>query len=106
MVVDQGLRGKQLCLATCGRLWCLCFNVLNNFRLMAKVSVHRASAASDTDMPWTLAIAVIIRRGPVFDSGSCSEQRRGSWSLLFELGPNPGFDPASSVSELGAVSVT
>ncbi len=104
IVVNQGLRGKQPCLATCGRLWCLCFNVLNNFRLMAEVSAHRASAASDTDVHWT-SIAVMIRRGPVFDSGSCSEQRRSSWSLLLELGPSPGFDTASLVSELGAVSV-
>ncbi len=42
----------------------------------------------------------------MFDSGSCNEQRRGSWPLLLELGPSPGFDTASSVSELGAVSVT
>ncbi len=41
-----------------------------------------------------------------FDSGSCSEQRRGSWSLQLELGPGPGFDTASSsVSELWTVSV-
>ncbi len=71
---------------------------------MAEFSAHRASAVSDTDVPWT-SIAVMIRRGPVFDSGSCSEQRRGSWSLLLGLGPGPGFDTASSVSELGAVSV-
>ncbi len=50
MVVDQGLIGKRLSLATCGRLWCLCFNVLNRFRLMAEFSAHRASVASDTDV--------------------------------------------------------
>ncbi len=72
---------------------------------MTKVSVHRASAVLDTDVPWT-SIAVMIRRGPVFDSGSCSEQRRGSWSLLFVLDPDPDSDTASSISELGAVSVT
>ncbi len=42
----------------------------------------------------------------MFDSGSCSEQRRGFWSLLFMLGPDPGSDTASSISELEAVSVT
>ncbi len=105
MVVHQGLRGKRMCLATCGRLWCLCFNVLNSFRLMAEFSAHRASAASDTDVPWT-SIAVMIRRGAAYDLGSCSEQRRVSWSLLYVLGPDPGFDPASSICELGAVSVT
>ncbi len=44
----------------------------------------------------------------MFDSGSYSEQRRGrgSWSLLFVLGPDPGFDTASSISDLGAVSMT
>ncbi len=60
---------------------------------------------SDTDVPWK-SIAVVIRMGPAFDSGSCSEQRRGSWSLLFVLGPDPGFNTASSISDLGAVSVT
>ncbi len=74
MVIDQGLRGKRLCLATWGRLGCLCFNAPNSFRLMAEFSAQRASAASDTDVPWT-SIAVMIRRGPEFDSGSCSEQR-------------------------------
>ncbi len=105
MVVDQGLKGKQLCLATCGRVSCFCCNVLNRFRLMAEFSAHRASAASDTDVPWT-SITVMIRRGPAVDTGSCNEQRRGSCSLLFVLGPDPGFDIASSVSELEAVSVT
>ncbi len=62
MVVDQGLRGKRLCLATCGRLGCLCFSVLNSFRLMAELSAHRPSAALDTDVPWT-SIAVMIRKG-------------------------------------------
>ncbi len=71
---------------------------------MAEVSAHRASAALDTDVPWTF-FAVMIQRGPVFDSGSCSEQRIGSWSLLFVLGPDPGSDTASSISELKAVSV-
>ncbi len=71
---------------------------------MAEFSAHRASAASDSDVPWTF-IKVTIRTGPAFDSGSCSEQRRGSWSLLLELGPGTGFDNALSVSELGAVSV-
>ncbi len=42
----------------------------------------------------------------MFDSGSCSEKRRGSLSLLFVLGPDPGSDTASSISELRAVSVT
>ncbi len=42
----------------------------------------------------------------MFDSGSCSEQRRGSWSLLFVLGLDPGFDTASSINDLGAVSFT
>ncbi len=42
----------------------------------------------------------------MFDSGSCTEQRRGSRSLLFVLGPDPGFDTASSISELGVESVT
>ncbi len=42
----------------------------------------------------------------MFDSGSFSEQRRGSWSLLFVLGPDPGFDTVSSISDVGAVSVT
>ncbi len=42
----------------------------------------------------------------MFNSGSCSEQRRGSWFLLFMLGPDPGSDTASSISELGVVSVT
>ncbi len=65
-------------------------------------SAHRASVASDTDMPWT-SIAVMILNA--FDSGSCSEQRKGSWSLLFVLGSDPGPDPASSIIELGAVSV-
>ncbi len=106
MVVDQGLRGKRLCLATCDRLWCLLFSVLNSFRLQAELYAHRASVASDTDVPWT-SIAVMIWRGPVFDSGSCSEQRRGSWSLLFVLGPDPGFDTASSISDLEvSLSVT
>ncbi len=50
MVIDQGLIGKRLSLATCGRLWCLCFNVQNRFRLMAEFSAHRASVASDTDV--------------------------------------------------------
>ncbi len=72
---------------------------------MAEFSAHRASAVSDTDVPWT-SIAVMIRRGAAFDSGSCSEQRRGSWSLLVVLGPGTGFDAASSVGELGEVSVT
>ncbi len=67
---------------------------------MAEFSAHRASAVSDTDVPWT-SIAVMIRRGPAFDSGSCSEQRRGSLSLLFVLGPDPGFATASSISDLG-----
>ncbi len=53
---------------------------------MADFSAHRASALSDTDVPWT-SIAVMIRMGAVFDSGSCSEQRKGS--LLFMLGPDP-----------------
>ncbi len=52
---------------------------------MADFSAHRASALSDTDVPWT-SIAVMIRMGAVFDSGSCSEQRKGS--LLFVLGPD------------------
>ncbi len=103
MVVDHGLRWKRLCLATCGRLWCLCFSVLNSFRLMAEFSTHKASAMSDTDVPWT-SIAVMIRRRPAFDSGSCNEQRKGS--LLFVLGPDPGFATASSISDLGAMSVT
>ncbi len=72
---------------------------------MAEFSAHRASAASDTDVPWT-SIAVMIRRGPAFDSGSCSEQRRGSWSLLLVLGPDHVFDTGSSISGLGVVSVT
>ncbi len=83
---------------------------------MAEFSAHRASAVSDTDVPWT-SIAVMIRRGLAFDSGSCSEQRRGSLcscseqrrgslSLLFVLGPDPGFATASSISDLGAVSAT
>ncbi len=72
---------------------------------MAEFSAHRASAALDTDVPW-ISIAVMIRRGPVFDSGSCSEQRRGSWSLLFVLGPDSGSDTPSSISELGAESMT
>ncbi len=42
----------------------------------------------------------------MFDSGSGSEQKRGSWSLLFVLDPDPDFDTASSISDLGAVSVT
>ncbi len=62
-------------------------------------------ATSDTDVLY-ISIAVMIWRGPVFDSGSCSEQRRGSWSVLFVLGPDPGFDTASSISDLGAVFVT
>ncbi len=72
---------------------------------MAEFSAHRASATSDTDVPWT-SIAVMIRRGPAFDSGSCSEQRRGYWFLLFVLVSDPGFDTASSIRELGAVTVT
>ncbi len=60
---------------------------------------------SDIDVPWT-SIAVMIRRGPEFDSGSCREQRRGFWSLLFVLGPDPGFDTASSICDIGTVSVT
>ncbi len=71
---------------------------------MAEFSAHRASAVSDTDVPW-ISIAVMIRRGSVFDSGSCSEQR-GSWSLLFVLGSDPGFATASSISDLGVMSVT
>ncbi len=59
MLADLGLRGKWLCLATCGRLGCLRFSVLNRFRLMAEFSAHRANAASDTDVPWT-SIAVMI----------------------------------------------
>ncbi len=39
-----------------------------------------------------------------FDSGSCSEQRKGS--LLFVLGPDPGFATASSIIDVGAMSVT
>ncbi len=65
-------------------------------------SAHRASVASDTDMPWTSITVVILN---AFDSGSCSEQRKESWSLLFVLGSDPGPDPASSIIELGAVSV-
>ncbi len=42
----------------------------------------------------------------MFDSGSCSKQRRGFWSLLFVLGPDPGFGTASSIAVLGVVSVT
>ncbi len=42
--------------------------------------------------------------GPVFDSGSCNEQRKGS--LLSVLGPDSGFATASSISDLGAMSVT
>ncbi len=59
----------------------------------------------DSDVPW-ISIAVMIRRGPAFDSGSYSEQRRGSWSLLFVLGPDPGFATASSISDLEVVSMT
>ncbi len=70
---------------------------------MADFSAHRASAVSDTDVPWT-SIAVMIRRGPAFDSGSCSEQRKGS--LLFVLIPDPGFVTAPSISDLGAMSLT
>ncbi len=70
---------------------------------MAEFSAHRASAVSDTDVPWT-SIAVMILMGPVCDSGSCSEQREGS--LLFVLDPDPGFSTASSISDLGAMSVT
>ncbi len=40
----------------------------------------------------------------MFGSGSCSEQRKGS--LLFVLGPDPGFATASSIIDLGAMSVT
>ncbi len=40
----------------------------------------------------------------MFDSGSCREQRRGS--LLFVLCSDSGFATASSISDLGAVSVT
>ncbi len=90
-----GTERKQLCLATCGRLWCLCLNDLNSFRLMAKFSAQRACTALDTDVPWT-SITVMIHRGPVFDSGSGSEQRRGFWSLLLVLGSGTGFDTASS----------
>ncbi len=88
------------CVETYGRLWCLCFSVLNSFRLMAEFSAHRASAVSDTDVPWT-SIAVMIWRGPVFGSGSCREQRKGS--MLFVLS---GFATASSITDLGAMSVT
>ncbi len=70
---------------------------------MTEFSAHRASAVSDTDVPWT-SIAVMIRRGPAFDSGSCSEQRKGL--LLFVLGPDPDFATASSISDIGAMSVT
>ncbi len=71
---------------------------------MAEVFAHRGSAASESDVPWK-SIAVLIRKGPAFDSSSCSEQMRGSWSLLFVLGPDPGSDTESSISEIGAVSV-
>ncbi len=40
----------------------------------------------------------------MFDSGSCSEQRKGS--LLFVLGPDPGFATASSISDLEVMSLT
>ncbi len=59
MVVNQGLRGKRLCLATCGRLLCLCFRVLNRFRLIAEFSAHRASAVSDTDVLWISNVVMI-----------------------------------------------
>ncbi len=72
---------------------------------MAEFSAHRVSAVSDTGVPWT-SIAVMIRRGPAYNSVFCSEQRRGSLSLLFVLGPDPGFPTESSISDLGAVSVT
>ncbi len=54
-------------------------------------------------MSWT-SIAVMILRGPVFDPGSSSEQRRGS--LLFVLSLDTGFATASSISDLEAMSVT
>ncbi len=40
----------------------------------------------------------------MFGSGSCSEQRKGS--LLFVLGPDTDFATASSIIDLGAMSVT
>ncbi len=40
----------------------------------------------------------------MFASDSGSEQRKGS--LLFVLGPDPGFATASSISDLGAMLVT
>ncbi len=79
---------------------------------MAEFSAHRASAASDTDVPWT-SIAVMIRRGPTFDSGSSIEQSRGSLSLLFVLfvgipglsvEPEPEVRRTSSIVTWGSIS--
>ncbi len=40
----------------------------------------------------------------MFGSGSCSEQRKGS--LLFMLGPDPGFATASAIIYIGVMSLT